>query len=307
MKILTKIQELAADSQTNIGDLLRQCRILASRMSTPAFEEWVDRELDGYPKSEEQLPDYRIVTSYAYGHFIGDFGLQRTDVPIPSLALKAQHRHWAETVNLREPIAVFADLVSAPDHHEFTREWPANLVLVYQAHFFEGAFVLHKAWQSVSRGVLLGIIETVRNRVLRFALELQKTLPNIDESPESLPTAQRETALHMFQTIVYGNVGNVTTGGTNVNQTATIIPGDPDTLRRALAGLGIEKSDIAELETALKDDGIATDGRLGSRTSRWLGQLCEKAASGVGQVAISTAGNIVPKLIMQYLGFGLPQ
>jgi len=300
METIRKIQELAADSKTNIGDLLRQCRILAFRTAMSDFDAWADHELNGYREAKD-LPDYRRGGCHAHGNFVGAYE-QRNDVPIPPGMLKPEHRHWAETVNLKEPVTVYVDLLSNPERHQFVFQWPANLMVIYQSTFFEGELALTNAWQSVSRGQLLAVVETVRNRVLKFALELERTFPAMNESEKSLPAIERETASQMFQTIIYGNVGNVAAGGTNFRQFQEVSVGDSFSLMKALSELGLATTDIQDLQTALKKDEGHSPGKIGTNASKWIGGLCEKAAGGVGQIAIATAGTVVPKLIAQYLG-----
>jgi AbiTii-like protein len=41
MTLLRKIQDAAIDSQTNIGDVLRQCAVLAVRLRNEPFKKWV--------------------------------------------------------------------------------------------------------------------------------------------------------------------------------------------------------------------------------------------------------------------------
>jgi hypothetical protein len=101
--LLRQIQNEAADSKNEISDLLRKCRILAFRLGTTEFKEWVDFELNGYPKDTE-LPGYRILPAQAYGSFSGPFQSVVNNVPLAATALKAEHRDFAERVFLRGPI-----------------------------------------------------------------------------------------------------------------------------------------------------------------------------------------------------------
>jgi hypothetical protein len=302
---LQKIKELASDSTSNIADLLRQCQILAAQIDSPEFEVWVTKELDGYSLTDE-IPDYRITTAGACGFFIGAFGVQYPNRPIPPAMMDPEDRHWARSIRLKDPIAVYEDLIknSASGAGELVVEWHANLVVKYQSRFFKGGDPhLYKAWQSLTRGHLLQVAEAVRNRVLRLALTLEKQIPKGIETP--LPPAQKEVAAQLVQNIIVnGNVGNIA-GGTDIRQAVSVVAGDIESLKSALFQTGMDAADVAELEGALKSDGTPTNGKLGSKTSKWLGGLVEKAAGGMGQLALSTASNIVPKLLSQYLG--LPQ
>ena len=54
MNLLRKIQEATIDPQYQLADILRMCKILASRLKHSAFQEWVSHELDGYSLSTGQ-------------------------------------------------------------------------------------------------------------------------------------------------------------------------------------------------------------------------------------------------------------
>jgi hypothetical protein len=270
-------------------------------MKVPDLEEWVDRELNGYGDQRDGIPDYRKGNCHAFGNFRG-FAHQLNNSPIPSLLLKPDDRHWAESSLLREPVTVYADLVSDPSRHEFICQWPANLIGKYQSTFYGRDFLLQDAWQSLSRGQIFAVVEAVRNRVLKFALELERTFPATDKLPESLESKDRDAATQLIQTIIYGNVANYAAGGTNLNQSSQVISGDFESLKSQLLAAGVDEGEIPALQKALERDGNRSDGKPGKNTTEWFGHLCAKAAQGVGQIAVSTAGTIIPKLLGQYLG-----
>jgi hypothetical protein len=58
MSLLREISNLASDD-CDVTTLLRKCKILASRLSSKEFAQWVGCELNGYPESEA-LPEYRL-------------------------------------------------------------------------------------------------------------------------------------------------------------------------------------------------------------------------------------------------------
>jgi hypothetical protein len=83
MTLLRKIQDAAVDSKTNIGDVLRQCAVLAARLGNERFKKWVDEELNGYEPGAE-LPPYRVLKGLqSTGSFFGPFGEQFSNLPLP--------------------------------------------------------------------------------------------------------------------------------------------------------------------------------------------------------------------------------
>ncbi|HEY6873045.1 MAG TPA: hypothetical protein VI298_10010 [Geobacteraceae bacterium] len=83
MSLLREIQDAAIDSKTDLTVLLRKCKVLAARLGSPDFKQWVENELSGY-SDIESLPDYRVWRVNSKGHFSGPFqsGLRNADIPM---------------------------------------------------------------------------------------------------------------------------------------------------------------------------------------------------------------------------------
>ncbi len=84
MSLLRDIQNAAVDPDTDVATLLSKCKILAVRLGSEEFKGWVDHELNGYDRVEDQ-PEYRILDTESYGHFAGPFGsgpAKRSDPPL---------------------------------------------------------------------------------------------------------------------------------------------------------------------------------------------------------------------------------
>jgi hypothetical protein len=65
MSLLREIQNLAS-ADGDVVTVLRKCKILAARLASDEFANWVKWELDGYPEAQP-TPEYRrlSVTYYA--------------------------------------------------------------------------------------------------------------------------------------------------------------------------------------------------------------------------------------------------
>ena len=60
MTLLREIQVAATDGQVGVSTVLRKAKILAARLHNQDFEDWVNRELNGYDDSTN-LPPYRVI------------------------------------------------------------------------------------------------------------------------------------------------------------------------------------------------------------------------------------------------------
>ncbi len=73
--LLDDIIELATNTGQSITVLLRKCVVLAHQIKNDRLKTWANKELSGYG-DEDELPDYRVVSATATGHFSGWGGSQ---------------------------------------------------------------------------------------------------------------------------------------------------------------------------------------------------------------------------------------
>ena len=78
------------------------------------------------------------------------------------------------------------------------------MTLLYESSFYEG-YNLNRAWQEVPSSVIRGLLDTIRTRVLRFALDLKDGLGLVGDDLAELPKDKidRSVVTYIF-------------GGTNV-------------------------------------------------------------------------------------------
>ena len=301
MTLLRKIQEAAVSSGTPIGDLLRNCKVLAARLRSQELENWVDYELNGYP-NKESLPAYRVCKTACAGHFSGPFGSSLKNAEIPPHLLPAKYRESLTKAYLMEPIAAYAEILST-DSPVVQMPWNASVTAHLGQGFYEGMNCL-SAWQVIPRGVIVGIIDTVRNRALSFSLEIEKMAPSAGDSNGGSDGISENAVHHVFNTTIYGNVGNVASGNQSVSQVAEIkiAQGDLASLRTQLLGLGFGKEDVTQLEVALTQDAKQDPKQIGQSTWGWIGGAITKAGQGALKVSAATASSVLAKMIAQYLG-----
>jgi hypothetical protein len=169
MKLLDEIIDGAVSDTQPIGTVLRKCLVLERQVKNEKFRIWLDNELDGYDKADE-LPDYRIINSISRGFFVGIAGSQIKDQPLNLYVMEEKHRQLVDQVRLAQPVASYEGL---PDKSaDGSLPWPPALTTKYQQKFIKG-FVLNRAWQEVPGSCMVGLVETVRNRILRFALDIK--------------------------------------------------------------------------------------------------------------------------------------
>src|ERR1022692_921276 len=160
MTLLREIQQAAVDPNVDITTVLRKARILAARLKNAEFEEWVERELNGYP-DKAGLPAYRILGIESRAHLI--IGWQQlTRATVMPSRIPEQFRHWATTAHLSRSITEYASLVSSCEGNNNTTlqsPWPQDLAVRYGGGGYNEAQCL-RAWQEIGKDSLVALIET---------------------------------------------------------------------------------------------------------------------------------------------------
>lgn len=82
MSLLEDIQNVAVDGTSDLGTLLRKCKLLAARLDNKQLENWLLWESNGYPDDAE-VPEYRVWPLQLKGHFSGYGGSGISNAPIP--------------------------------------------------------------------------------------------------------------------------------------------------------------------------------------------------------------------------------
>ena len=303
MQLLGRIIDGAITDEVKITTLLRQCLVLADQLENESLRTWAESELNGY-SDHTSMPEYRETGITAKGVFLGPMGAQINSQPLASHILKEDHRWWANKAYLKEPIASYERLAKDVGAEGYaTMEWPADLTTFYQTKFVKG-YVLNRAWQEIPLGAITSIVDTVRTRILQFALQIQREVG----APSSNDVPQPENVDQAVQTIIYGgtNIINSSVGDhAQFGGQKIVVEGDFQTLDGRLREIGLSQDDVTTLHKAIADD--QADGAkkgFGARVGAWLqsagslvGKEGAKAASGVAGKAVTTA-------VLTYFGIG---
>jgi hypothetical protein len=303
MQLLDDVIEYAVDNKQPVAVLLRKCLVLAYQLKNESLKSWVEKELDGYNEDEE-VPAYRRINAPAKETFLGGWGAALYEQPLPPAVLEEAHRHFALTATLTQPIAAYdvnAYRDTGKDKGRYIIEWPADLTLIYQRKFLQG-YALNRAWQEIPPSVIVSLVETVRNRVLRFALELQDALGCVSDNIAALPQGKVD---QYVQNYIFGGTNVISGTAHDFTQIGSLVIAKHDRagLTAALKHLGVQEVDIRELESALQRDAAeTTTPTLGQRTSAWLKNIGPKLGHGGIKVGTEITTSVITKLVSQFLG-----
>jgi hypothetical protein len=211
--------------------------------------------------------------------------------------LPKEYRDWGQKASIRQPIASLEEAMGKKGKGSLQMPWPGDLILRVNDCFIQN-MTLVQAWLQISTTDFVAAIESVRNRILTFAIEAERVMKPDASNPSSVPPAAALS--QVFHTHVYGHVGNLAQASTGFTQTSGVAPGDLPALLAALQALGVPQEDIAALEVAVNEDVKEVSAGIGQRVAKWMGSLISKAASGAMKVSAATATSVVPKLVEQY-------
>lgn len=298
MSLLDDIIHAATDDEVPIGTLLRKCLVLEQTFKNEKFKVWINKELDGYEK-EDELPPYRVFHAISYGHFIGSFGRQLSNQPLSLHVLEKKDFERMDKCPLTQPASAY-DGRSDKDS-DAQLPWNPALTTKYQSKFFtDSDMILNRAWQLIPSSVLVGLLENVRNRVLRFALDMKNQLGPGSPTVEKIPSAIIERSV--VNNIYGGNI-LIASNAENIAQLAhtSIAAGDDAALLQALRHLGVSDEGIRALEADMK----AEKESVGPRIRKWLGNIGSYLAKESAKAGVEVAKKFATQWILQKYGIDI--
>lgn len=306
MTILEDIQNTAVDGRSDLASILRKCKLLAARLNSKPLEDWVIWESNGYPEGIE-VPDYRVWSLEVRGHFAGPFGSAIRNAPIPIDLLSFISKESRDTYKNWQCRLSVANIEETLRNSERDRVSVStgNLAVVIGTRLYEdGVYNCVQTWAEFGRGHLVELLNTVRNRILDFALAMEKENPSAGEKGEKelAEVTAPSKVTQIFNTTVYGGAAQVVGTATNSRIGLKLKAQDFSALQKILHDMGVEKPDIDELKLALDQEPVPKTKGFGPKVSSWIGKMVGKAAEGGWQISAGAAGDLLAKLITQYYG-----
>ena len=300
--LIDELIDLAADNKQSLAVLLRKCLVLAHQIKNESLKAWATKELNGY-QADDELPEYRLTPAQAKGNFVGWGHSQVNGYPIPPAVLEERHKRWATTAHLTQAIGAYEDLVKrAKPDGTITLTWPTNLSLYYQDRIpLSNDMNLVSAYQEIPLPSLVELLETVRNRVLSFALEIRSVIGPDDQSLDKLtPVLEKRVDQIFIQQISGGNF-NIASGGSTISiHQQNIEIGNWEQLEKALQNSGVPQPELEQLSAAVHSD----KGSMGSAVGAWIKKVGPTVLSGGVKIGTAVGQAILTEYLKRY--FGLP-
>lgn len=302
MSFLEEIQKEAVDPNSDLGALLRKCKLLAARLGSQPLQEWLIWESNGYPNNIG-VPVYRIWQLKIKGHFSGSFGSGMRNVEIPIALLPQEIRERYYRYECRQSIGGMEQLLKGAETNILTVS-TGDLALALSTNVFENQTCI-QAWAEFGKAHIYELFNSVRNRILDFSIAIWNENPTAGDTTKS-PGISIEPSLvtQIFNTTVYGGSVNLFGNTDHASVKTNVFQGDTISLEKALQEINVQKKDIDSLKKAIREDKLPEEkSKFGPKVSNWISRMIKKAAEGSWAVTVSVAGKILYEIISNYYGW----
>lgn len=197
-QVLMTLDELidqVVDDRVTLNSVLLKAKVLAYNLHADNLKVWLEGEINGY-ESETQLPAYRKnVTTESLGTFI--HGYQVTpNHPIPSAFLSDPLKEFAQDGKRIDSVVAIQYLIDTDDCYNIGTPWPNEIVAFLNTELehkkYSGGY--RDAHNIIGRASLQTILNTTRNRLLTFLMELREQYPDLDISKSTSDSSTTQTA-----------------------------------------------------------------------------------------------------------------
>jgi hypothetical protein len=157
--IVIELEKEALDESVSVESLLRKAYLVARKLKLTEFEEWVNKEQNGY---NGEVPDYRMIS----GNYKA-WNPYRGWMPV---ILTPKMGKFMSKIPLHQSISSLTETYTSNEGSiQFTLNAEINDFLNRSTDGFETQFAF-----STSRSEIYCILSTVRNKILDWALLLEE-------------------------------------------------------------------------------------------------------------------------------------
>lgn len=285
--IILELQQELLQANCDIVNALRKAHLIAVKLSLDEFDLWIQKELSGYKKSDDSMPDYRMMK-----------GVLKAKNPrlgwIPAV-IEGPVGQALSVVPVYESLATLIDIAKQSQNGHFTFSYPPKISM--QICQQAGAPVYMEIALFISVCCITDAVEQVKNRLLEWTLTLEKK--GILGEGMTFNAEEKKTARELPQQInYYGPVinGNVTgsqiiTGDNNTVTFSTSAAADAIAeIRASLAQENISGEDMASAVELLDEisDKIDQNKKPG---------IIKSALIGLKDFALTVGANVTAALI----------
>ena len=165
------------DDLVPLNKSLTRLLVLAKDVDNKALYSWASKELKGYDKDIDSLPDYRICQSVDFMYSGFNKNVQVTKVPLPKSWFPEEILSKISTAYLYEGIKTIEELKNSerPSVINYTE------LAGYISEQSDGLISCTSIYGNVPKSALEKIIDSVKERALLALIEMEKKYGVLDE------------------------------------------------------------------------------------------------------------------------------
>lgn len=207
--LVNKIIDNISDNKYDISDLLREVNILAFKLDNETLKIWVSKEVNGY-NVEDALPKYRKMSTVLFGSIEQDRGfggsLLYNKYPLPISHLPKKTQDIITEWDCIMPIGAIQSVIKERKGQDLSITC-SNSVIGLVAKGLADNVYIHKVWRELQEYDLVNVIDSVKNRVLQFLLELDREM-KLDANFISSERDKNMKTQRIIGSTIYAGIAN---------------------------------------------------------------------------------------------------
>ena len=235
--VVIELQREAADTKIPVSSVLRKALIVATKLNVKGSAFWIEKELNGYG-SDDELPAYRTV----HGEIIArnEYGTW-----IPYVFADANTNELMSRRVIGQAVGELEHLAQiSSDGGSLMMSYPASILNQLNSSNVEVGIV---PVLRVGKTAVYGIVDAVRNAVLKWSLQLEAD--GILGEELSFTKEEKTRASHVTYTVQ--NFIHNFTGVLGDVKAENVSIGDYSTIHPQLKELGVSQEERNALENIL--------------------------------------------------------
>lgn len=285
--LVPELVEMASNSKVSAADLLRRALVVASRLAVPELVDWINSELTGY--KHEEVPDYRqlngqLVAENPYNGIIPFFA-------------SPEMTHLLTDFAARQSIPELIRLQNSESG--IFSHFPPDVEQTLIRMMRESMGIAMRPALRFSVVQIEGIIETVKSRILHWALDLEGRGiigEGMSFTPQEKQAVQQQ---HYHFGDVSGAQIQINSNGSTQTQTNTSGI-DLEALKGLVHALGVTLADAkGEAADELRAELATLKAQADSPKPKW--KIIKATARSIKTVAEGMAGNILAGLAQPHM------
>lgn len=200
----------------DLSVILRKAKVLAYKLKNKEFKDWIENELNGYDDGD-LLPSYRKLSTIAQGDFWNG-RWKATNQVIPLSVIPEEFCHWFDEHNMLQGIKELESLLESiklNKNASLKISIPPELFSFLDYKVFDNLQCM-RAWRLLTKEQITQILETTRNNLLNFILELAENYPEIKSDSYPSGKIPNEQIKQVFNYYILGGKHQIVSSSNSI-------------------------------------------------------------------------------------------